>query len=444
MNCQTKNFSLTMKSLILLVFIAQIVIDPGLCQSSADITPVDLKCEYLRNPLSVDSPNPRLSWTFKATDSKKQNLTQKAYQIIVSTDQQKLDKNVGDLWDTKKVVSDRNNHIRYEGKPLTARQTAYWKVKVWDQNDKPSEYSSPTFWGKGLEFKDWSAQWIGAPKGTQEKALVNLSDTDMKVIKSRPGLGPVLYFRKAFETDSKVKSAKVYATAQGLYKLLINGQPYQDQYLAPGWTDYQQTIEYQTYDITDLVKKDNVLTALLGKGWFSGYVGQHYNNYGDQQNLIFELHIEYENTKQVITSDSSWKVSTGPIIYSDLYNGELYYEDRELWGYHETGYDDKDFIPVVTNPLDKSVNLVSQRAQPIRVVETLKPKSKFKRGSDVWVFDFEQNMVGWVELNFKNHTDHQSARVEVRHSEVLNPDGTIYHRSYGNAMATDIYVINSK
>ena len=86
-----------MKTLILLAFVALIVINSVLCVSSADITPVDLKCEYLRNPSLVDSPNPRLGWTFKANDRKKQNLTQKAYQIVVATDRQKLDKSVGDL-----------------------------------------------------------------------------------------------------------------------------------------------------------------------------------------------------------------------------------------------------------------------------------------------------------------------------------------------------------
>ena len=152
-----------MKIWILLAFITQII--AGFCQSSGDITPVDLKCEYLRNPLSVDSPNPRLSWTFKVNDPKKQNLTQKAYQIIVSTDQQKLDKNVGDLWDTKKVVSDRNNHIRYEGKSLASGQTAFWKVKVWDQNDKESSFDyEPASFGEGLQTKEWTAEWIGAPQ----------------------------------------------------------------------------------------------------------------------------------------------------------------------------------------------------------------------------------------------------------------------------------------
>ena len=192
-----------MKTLILLAFVALIVINSVLCVSSADITPVDLKCEYLRNPSLVDSPNPRLGWTFKANDPKKQNLTQKAYQILVATDRQKLDKSVGDLWDTNKVVSDRNNHIRYEGKPLASRQTAYWKVKVWDQNDKPSEFSSVGFWGKGLEWNDWTAQWIGAPKGTQEKALVNLSDSDTKVVKSHPGT--LENFNEMFNSSVKLQ-----------------------------------------------------------------------------------------------------------------------------------------------------------------------------------------------------------------------------------------------
>ena len=148
---------------------------------SEDIKAVDLKTEYLYNPLAVDIPEPRLSWLLEATDQAKHNLSQKAYQILVATDKQSLAKNTGNLWDSKKVISDRNIHIKYKGLKLSSGQRAYWVVRVWDQNDKPSQYSSVAFWDKGLAMNDWAAQWIGAPNDTQHKALQNLSDIDSKV-----------------------------------------------------------------------------------------------------------------------------------------------------------------------------------------------------------------------------------------------------------------------
>ena len=153
----------------------------GSSHSASDISAVDLRCEYLINPLAVDIVNPRLSWIFEANDHKKQNLTQKAYQILVAIDKQTLDKKIGNLWDSKKVLSQTNSHIKYNGIKLKSGQRAYWMVRVWDQNDTPSQYSSVAFWDKGMDENDWTAEWIGAPKDTQHKALKNLSEIDSKV-----------------------------------------------------------------------------------------------------------------------------------------------------------------------------------------------------------------------------------------------------------------------
>jgi alpha-L-rhamnosidase len=152
--------------------------------SLSDITANDLKCEYLINPLAIESPHPRLSWTLKEVDSKKQNLTQKAYQILVSSDKSLLDSNKGDLWDTNKVLSNSNTHIAYNGVKLGSRNRSFWKVRVWDQNDSVSDYSSVAFWETGLiEENDWTAEWIGAPEGLQQNATHNVSATDSVVMK---------------------------------------------------------------------------------------------------------------------------------------------------------------------------------------------------------------------------------------------------------------------
>ena len=150
-------------------------------ESLSDIRAVELKTEYLLNPLSVDTTQPRLQWTLEATDPKKQNLSQNAYQILVATDQQSLAQNVGDLWDTKKVMSDRTTHITYNGTKLSSGQRAYWVVRVWDQEDRQSDNSRVAFWDKGLDISDWTAEWVGAPNGTQHKALENISEIDANV-----------------------------------------------------------------------------------------------------------------------------------------------------------------------------------------------------------------------------------------------------------------------
>jgi alpha-L-rhamnosidase len=150
--------------------------------SLSDIKPVELKCEYLRNPLAIESLHPRLSWILEENDPKKQNLSQKAYQIVVASTKALLDANKGDLWDTNKVLSNKNAHISYNGVILHSRQRAYWKVKVWDQNDSESEFSPDGLWETGfIGPNDWTAQWIGAPHGMQANASKNLLPADNEV-----------------------------------------------------------------------------------------------------------------------------------------------------------------------------------------------------------------------------------------------------------------------
>jgi len=151
--------------------------------SLGDIVAQDLKCEYLHNPLAIESAHPRLSWILKEVDPSKQNLSQKAYQILVASDKTLLDENKGDLWDSNKVLSNKNTHISYNGANLGPMKKAYWKVRVWDQNDAVSDYSSVAHWDRGLlSANDWmNALWIGAPKGTQENATKNVQAADSQV-----------------------------------------------------------------------------------------------------------------------------------------------------------------------------------------------------------------------------------------------------------------------
>ncbi|XP_054156649.1 alpha-L-rhamnosidase-like [Oppia nitens] len=406
-----------------------------------DISVKDLKVEYLVNPLAVDVAEPRLQWTLEATDPQKHSLSQKAYQILVSSDEQSLAKNVGNLWDTGKVASDLTNHIHYKGKTLNAGQIVYWKVKVWDQEDKESTFSTVAYWGKGLNT--WTGQWIGAPNGLQHEAQKQLKDIDQKVVQSHQGLLPVLYMRKQYSTPSttKVKSAILYATAQGVYKVWINNMLVSDQKMNPGWTDFRKTINYQSYDVTNLITgKDTAISVLLGTGWYSGYIGfsRQYKLYGADQSLLVELHVQYEdNTTAVIKSDNTWKVSTGSILYSDMLHGQLSYENLEPKNWRFLNFDDSKWAQVVARPTDKNVALVADSGVPIRVTQEIKPIAKWQSKPGIWVFDFGQNSVGWIRL--KKPAGAQT-RVQLRYAEVLNPDGSIYTLNLRSALATDTYV----
>lgn len=125
-------------------FIAPIWLVYLLCGFSESlISPTDLRVEYLRNPHAVDSPNPRLSWKVKAVNESKhpQNLTQKAYQIMVASSPKLLVAKKPDLWDTKEVFSDNTFDIRYEGKSLESGQTVFWTVRAWDNINETPDYT---------------------------------------------------------------------------------------------------------------------------------------------------------------------------------------------------------------------------------------------------------------------------------------------------------------
>src|SRR5215471_4621942 len=222
-------------------------------QRDQAVTATILRCEYLVNPLSIDTREPRLSWQLESAG---RGVSQVAYQIVVSTTASALEASKGDLWDTGKVTSNQTIQIEYKGKPLQSRQQCFWKVRVWDQNGRPSSWSRPAQWTMGLLVPtDWSAKWIGDKLPSVE----NVSATML---------------RRDFDLPARPKRAVVYASALGVYELHINGKRVGDQLLAPEFTDYHSRTQYQAYDVTDLLKAgSNAIGALLGDGWYAGSLG---------------------------------------------------------------------------------------------------------------------------------------------------------------------------
>jgi hypothetical protein len=252
---------------------------------------------------------------------------------------------------------------------------------------------------------------------------------------------PVPLLRKGFAVaDKPVADARVYASAQGVYELRLNGRPVGDQELAPGWTAYDKRIQYQTYDVTDLLETgQNAIGAEVADGWYSGRVGMFGpDNYGTRNALIAQLRIEYaDGTVDVVGSDGSWRTTGGAVLSADLLDGERYDARRaeELGAWSSAPYDDSAWSPVVVRPSATS-KLEPQDDQPVRVTQELSAKALPSPTPGAYIYDLEQNMVGVARVKLQGEP---GKTVRIRYAEVLNPDGSIYTANLRTAKATDYY-----
>ncbi|WP_282935355.1 glycoside hydrolase family 78 protein [Paenibacillus sp. RC67] len=384
----------------------------------------DLKTEYIENPLGLDTSEPRLSWII---ESEINGQFQTAYQVIVASCPQMLHDNKGDVWDSGKVLSDQSLNVVYKGKMLESRQVYYWKVRIWDKHNTSSPWSSVARWSMGmLNGNEWQASWIGRTKPETADLL------------------PSPYFRKTWRVEKPVKQALLYASALGLYELYVNGERVSDDYFAPGWTDYNIRVQYQTYDVTaHLQSGETALAAIVGTGWYCGYVGMFGpNRYGDNPHLLIELHIEYEDgTTQVVVTDESWKTFSGPILYSDLLKGETYDARLEPTGWKLPGFDDSSWDrPVVLSSYDGV--MTTQVDPPVQVMKELLPVSMKKTDRGTYMFDMGQNMVGWVRLQIESSQSGQEVTVSC--AEMLNSDNTLYSINLREAIQQEKYILDGQ
>jgi len=389
--------------------------------SQAQIKVTGLRCEFRTDPISVDVAKPRLSWII---ESKDRGMKQTAYELLVASSKELLDKNKGDLWETGKVSGDRSIHISYDGKALSSRDNCFWKVRIWDNHGHESAYSKPALWQMGLLSKsDWKAQWIGLQ-----------ADTSLD-------LRPAPYVRKEFVVNKPVRRAQLYVTARGMFVASLNGSRIGNEMLSPEWSDYYKRIQYMTYDVTDQVKGGtNCLGVIIGDGWFRGFVGflKFPNNYGKQTSTLLQLHLEFaDGTEQVVCSDASWKGTYGALSYSDLLMGERYDAQKEPEGWNTSGYNDSRWQNVIVMP-EPTAQLVALPTEPVRVMHILKAKKVTEPKKGTFVFDLGQNIAGYCLLKVKGPA---GTEVTLRHAEVLNPDGTIYTENLRRAKATDVYVL---
>ncbi len=383
-----------------------------------------LKCNYTENPLGIDN-NPKLSWLLFSSN---RNQKQSAYRIIVASTPDKLNKNTGDIWDSRKIKSDQSIQIPYRGKTPESFKRYYWKVRVWDKKGNKSEWSEPAFWETGLQNPgDWQAKWI-----TFESESAPL-------------------LRKEFEINQTLSDARIFISGLGYYELRINGSKIGDHVLDPGQTDYEQRTFYEVYDITKEIRQgNNVIGVILGNGWYHqtavnhGKFGWKDVDYGIPR-LICQTHLTFsDGSKKIIISDETWKASNGPIIYNNIYAGEHYDAQLEKNGWDTSSYDDLTWEPVqlIDGPGGK---LVYQNIPPVKRIKTITPVNITNPKPGVYIYDMGQNFAGWARLKVKAE---KGTTIRMRFAEWLGKDGMIDPGSTGyyatGVVQTDKYICSGK
>ena len=392
--------------------------------------PHDLRCEYLNNPIEIDTPFPRFSWLLRHEDRAQ---VQTAYQIIVSSLKEFAKSGNGDLWDSGKVESENFVNIIYNGKSLESNTIYYWRVKWWDKNDdKNSEFSEiAKFETAFLKEYDWKADWITRKAFTIKKEKKKFQYKSgihafLGIVKEYYGV----YIRKEFNISKKIQHARLYICGLGHYELRINGKKIGDRILDPGWTDFEKIALYSTYDIGNSLKEKNAIGVILGNGRYLEKYGYKYPK------LIMQLNIQYEDgTKDSICSNDTWKVSQGPILENGLYYGEKYDARLEIPGWDKPDYNDSSWqnTVVVDGP-----KLASQLMPPIRNTKIVKPKRLYSTTPGVYIFDFGQNFTGFVRLKVYGP---KGSEIKIRHSELIFKDGNLNMATIRGANATDTYIL---
>ena len=387
--------------------------------------PKRLRCEYLESPLGIDEPRPRLSWWL---DDERPAEIQTAYHILAARRPELLEDGTGDLWDSGLTESSSTCHIVYGGRPLTSRQRVWWKVRAFDSDGIGSPWSRATYFEAGLlDAEDWRARFIGA-------ALMGGKRTPVQV--------PAL--RRSFELPQPVESARLYITALGVYDVEINGARAIDVELAPGWTDFNKRVRYQTFDVTRLLRQgENVIGALLGDGWYCGTLGlSDRQQYGDRPLLLAQLEMTLaDGTPMRIATDDLWTWQRSPILYSDIMLGESVDARQHLGGWSDAGYNAAGWLPVDVLQHRHDIELNANASPPVRVIDRIAAIGEpSRRAGDFGVrrliYDFGQNMVGRIRLKI---CAPRGTLVQLKHAERLDDRGELYTANLRTAAATDLF-----
>ncbi len=389
----------------------------------ANFFPNHLNCEHKINPYGIENTKPLLGWWINATE---RGVVQSAWQILVATSAGKLDEKNADMWNSGRIASNSNNNNVYGGKPLQSAQKYYWKVRIWDAAGNPSAWSEASSFITGmLEQKEWDmSKWIAYDILPDSMKVVPGVHGNGNALGSKAMKRPVIpYFRKAFELRKPVKEAFIFISGLGHYELHLNGKKVSDDFLAPGWTNYEKRCLYNTYEVTDHLKQgQNALGAMVGTGFF-------YINRERYRKLIraegypmlrARLVIRFTDgsTKEIVT-DESWSSSPSPIIYTSIYGGEDYDANMEQAGWDKPGFAGTRWKKVLIAKGPGGA-MRTHDDYPLKVMDSFAVKKKTNITATKALYDFGQNASGIIRLKVKGN---KGDSIRITPAELLNDDG---------------------
>ena len=391
-----------------------------------------LTCDRAVNPLAVISEQPNLGWKLESSDF---NVSQSAYQILVASSEEKLQRNEADVWDSGKVKSNQSQLISYNGTLLKSQTKYFWKVKIWTQTNQESSWSNIASFRIAPEASSLNPIWIGAitkanshlPEGRNyHTATFKRAKKDSIINASHPLSRQSIMLRKPFSVLKKIKEAVVYVSGLGHYELTINEKKIGNSEFAPLWTDYDKTVNYNTYELhADVLKNgENVIGVMLGNGMYNVLEARYskfFVSFGPPT-LFFKMKLRYEDgSETIINSDASWKYSENPITYNSMFGGEDYDANLEQMGWNTSGFDASNWKPVVIQEAPKGILRAQQAAA--NTIQKVYQVKEFKQPTDTtFVFNMGQNLSGFPTLKVKGK---KGQTVTLWVGEGLKDDGTI-------------------
>ena len=387
------------------------------------IRPVGLRTEYLIEPRGVEEANPRLSWRLSGGGN---GARQTAYQIRVADTPSALKKDAALRWDSGRQEAGLSASVRYTGPAVTAGQTVYWHVRIWDEHDVASGWSSAALWQHGIPASAWDdAAWIAFPSPKDEGQMS----------------APAAQLTHGFKTNGAVSSATLYVSALGVYEVRINGTVVGDRILTPGWSDYHHRVMYQAYDVTDMLgASQQLLAAHIGDGWYSGYLGfeNNFTNYGKHPAFRCRLVINYaDGSTQTVVTSKDWRGRDSYIRAADFYMGATIDYSRQTHGW--------DTDPAVSASWKKvkTINYAGvmspDTSPPLRIIESLPVKRVTQPAPKVYIVDFGQIYAGYMRLKVHGPAGH---KLTIRYGEILNPDGSLHTINLRAAKQTDTFILD--
>ena len=379
----------------------------------------NLQIDYLKEPMGV-TETPQFSWCII---SNKRNVRQTFYQLQIA--------NCADftshlVYDSGLIYSEQSTQVIPEGFALEEGRRYYVRVRISD-GTKESAYCSPASFVSGiLDPSSWHAQFVSAEN---EDDALSMKSTLLK---------------GEFIVKKKIQEAYAFTTALGLYQFYINGEKVGTDELAPGWTSYNKRLLYQTHDISKCLEQgDNTFGAMLGAGWYKGKMGflSRIHNYGKQTAFFCQILIRYEDgSSQTICSDESMVAFSGPVLFAEIYDGEIY--DNRIPDLNKITRSQNDLAIKAVNVIPFSTTkLFSQSGCRVRIMEELPVQTIYRTPKGEQVIDFGQNLTGWISFKVNGQS---GDKVILQCFETLDAKGNVYLDNLRLAKQTIQYICSGE